>query len=78
MLPAEGLSRTLRRTAGVILGIVLLILVFQNTEVVSVRLLFWNVRMSLALLVLIVASISAVATLLAAKWLTVRRRRDPR
>lgn len=56
----------------------LLILVFQNTEVVSVRLLFWNVRMSLALLVLIVASISAVATLLAAKWLTVRRRRDPR
>jgi len=73
-----GFGRTARRSAAAVLGLLILVLVFQNTDVVAVRLLFWRVEMSLALLVILVAGISAVAAVLATMWSAAKRRRQSR
>ena len=45
---------------GVILGIFILIFIFQNTTVVDIQLLFWRISMSRALVVLIVFAVGMI------------------
>ena len=58
-------------TAGV-LCVVALILVFQNTEVVTAHVLFWEFRLSLALLALFTAVLAAIAGFLLGRLRTGR------
>ncbi len=45
---------------GVILGVLILIFIFQNTTVVDIQLLFWKISMSRALMVLIVFGVGII------------------
>jgi uncharacterized integral membrane protein len=40
---------------GILSGLLLLIIILQNTEVVGVKLLFWEIQMSRVLLILLAA-----------------------
>jgi len=40
---------------GILSGLVLLVIILQNTEVVGVKLLFWEIQMSRVLLILLAA-----------------------
>ncbi len=45
---------------GILSGLVLLVIILQNTEVVSVKLLFWEIQMSRVLLILLAAVVGFV------------------
>ena len=45
---------------GVILGLLIIIFIFQNTTVVDIQLLFWKISMSRALIILIVFAIGII------------------
>jgi len=51
-----------------VLSVLTLVLIFQNTQVVVARLLFWRLEMSLALLVFLVALLGAGVGFLLARW----------
>jgi len=53
-----------------------LVLIFQNTQVVVARLLFWQFPLSLALLVFLVALVSFGVGFLMARWGGSRRSRS--
>ncbi len=56
-----------------VVAVLFLIFVLQNTEVVAVRFLLWEARMSRALLLLLTAAFAFVCGLLLRPRLTVRR-----
>ena len=45
---------------GIILGLLIIIFIFQNTTVVDMQLLFWKISMSRALMVLIVFAVGII------------------
>lgn len=52
---------TVKTYLGLALGLLVLVLVLQNTEVVEVRLLFWTLSMSRALLLPLVFGAGLIA-----------------
>ncbi len=53
--------------AATVLALLLLIVVIQNTEVVSVTLLFWSFEMSRVILILLVAIIGFISGYIVAR-----------
>lgn len=51
---------------AILLCLLLLVIILQNTEVVGVRLLFWEIQMSRVLLILLAAAIGFIGGYLAA------------
>ncbi len=45
---------------AILLGLLLLVIILQNTEVVAVKLLFWEMQMSRVLLILLAAVVGFV------------------
>lgn len=45
---------------GILSGLLLLVIILQNTEVVGVKLLFWEIQMSRVLLILLAAAFGFV------------------
>ena len=45
---------------AILLGLILLVIILQNTEVVAVKLLFWEMQMSRVLLILLAAVVGFV------------------
>jgi len=45
---------------AIVLGMLLLVIILQNTEVVAVRILFWEIQMSRVLLILLAAVVGFI------------------
>ncbi len=63
-----------RLVVAILLGILVLVLVLQNTEVVSVRFFLWDFSMSRVVLVLLTTLIGFVCGYLVARVLAARDR----
>ncbi len=68
--------RIARIIAAVLLGVVALILVIQNRDVVTLHLLFWGLSTSLVVLILLVLLIGFVLGLLVATLSARKRSRE--
>lgn len=66
-----------RLVAAALLGILVLTLVLQNTEVVSVRFFLWDFTMSRVVLVLLTTLVGFVCGYLVAKVLAARGKVQP-
>jgi uncharacterized integral membrane protein len=55
--------------AGLVLGVLILIILFQNTQATVLRFYFWNISMPQIILILLVLVIGLVCGFIAAKFM---------